>query len=109
MVCTEIIRTFTSNRIAMKANQSARVDMRLSREQKEYFEHMAELGGFKTLTDFMVHSANKEAKRIQKEKETILATPADWKLFIESMLNPPSPNAALRRAFKRYKKANYSR
>ena len=89
----------------MKSNQSARLELRLSKEQKDHFEQMAELGGFKTLTDFMVHSANKEAKRIQKEKETILSTPADWKLFIETMLNPPAPNAALRRAFKRYKKA----
>jgi uncharacterized protein (DUF1778 family) len=89
----------------MKTNQAARLELRLSKEQKDYFEQMAELGGFKTLTDFMVHAADKEAKRVQKEKETILATPADWKLFIETMLNPPAPNAALRRAFKRYKKA----
>lgn len=94
-----------ANIVAMKSSPSARVDMRLSREQKEYFERMAELGGYKTLTDFMVHSANKEAKKIEKEKNTILSSPADWKLFIETMLNPPAPNAALRRAFKRYKKA----
>jgi uncharacterized protein (DUF1778 family) len=89
----------------MKTNQAARLELRLSKEQKDRFEQMAELGGFKTLTDFMLFSADREAKRIEKEKNIILATPADWKLFIESILNPPAPNAALRRAFKRYKKA----
>lgn len=89
----------------MKTTQTARLELRLSKDQKEHFEQMAELGGFKTLTDFMVYAADKEAKRIEKEKSTILATPGDWQLFMETILDPPEPNAALRRAFKRYKKA----
>ena len=89
----------------MKTNQSARLELRLSQEQKEHFEYMAQLGGFKTLTDFMLFSAQKEAKRIQKEKGTILSTVEDWRIFIDAMLNPPKPNAALRRAFKRYRES----
>jgi uncharacterized protein (DUF1778 family) len=89
----------------VKTSQSARLDIRLTQEQKEHFEFMAQLGGYKTLTDFMLFSAQKEAKRIQKEKGTILSSVKDWEIFIDAMLNPPKPNAALRRAFKRYNKA----
>jgi uncharacterized protein (DUF1778 family) len=105
MVCTVNFRTFGINHDVMKTNQSARLEIRLSKELKEHLEYMAQLGGFKTLTDFMLFSAQKEAKRIQKEKGTILSTVKDWEIFIDTMLNPPKPNAALRRAFKRYKNA----
>jgi uncharacterized protein (DUF1778 family) len=89
----------------MKANQDARIELRLSKKQKEHFEEMAELGGFKTLTDFMVNAAEQEARRIEKEREAILITKKDWKLFIETVfINPPAPNAALKKAAKRYKK-----
>jgi uncharacterized protein (DUF1778 family) len=87
----------------MKTNQSARLEIRLSKELKDHLEYMSQLGGFKTLTDFMLFSAQKEAKRIQKEKGTILSTVKDWEIFIDTMLNPPKPNAALRRAAERYK------
>ena len=93
----------------MKTNQSARLEIRLSKELKEHLEYMAQLGGFKTLTDFMLFSAQKEAKRIQKEKGTILSTVKDWEMFIDTMLNPPKPNAALRRAAERYKKMTSSK
>ena len=89
----------------MKTNQSARLELRLSKEQKDHFEQMAELGGFKTLTDFMVHSAEQEAKRIEKKREAILTTKKDWKIFIDTVfVNPPAPNAALKKAVRRYKK-----
>ena len=93
----------------MKTNQSARLEIRLSKELKEHLEYMAQLGGFKTLTDFMLFSAQKEAKRIQKEKGTILSTVKDWEMFIDTMLNPPKLNAALRRAAERYKKMTSSK
>lgn len=93
----------------MKTNQSARLEIRLSKELKEHLEYMAQLGGFKTLTDFMLFSAQKEAKKIQKEKGTILSTVKDWEMFIDTMLNPPKPNAALRRAAERYKKMTSSK
>ncbi|HLO79769.1 MAG TPA: DUF1778 domain-containing protein [Chitinophagaceae bacterium] len=89
----------------MKTNQTARLELRLSKEQKDHFEQMAELGGFKTLTDFMVHAADKEAKKIEQRKNAILTTKKDWKVFIDAVfVNPPAPNAALKKAAKRYKK-----
>lgn len=89
----------------MKTSQSARIELRLSKEQKDHFEQMAELGGFKTLTDFMVHAAEKEAKRVEQERNAILTTKKDWKLFYEAVfVTPPAPNAALKKAAKRYKK-----
>lgn len=89
----------------MKTTQSARIELRLSQDMKDHFEEMAELGGFKTLTDFMVSAASKEAKRIEKAKNAILTTKKDWKVFIDAVfIDPPAPNAALKKAARRYKK-----
>ncbi len=38
----------------MKTIEKARFDTRLPKEQKEYFEYAANLGGFRNLTEFIV-------------------------------------------------------
>jgi hypothetical protein len=38
------------------------------------------------------------------ESTTIRLSPRDWKRFIEVLDNPPPPNAALKKAFARYRK-----
>jgi len=36
------------------------VDIRISRVQREYFEQAAEIGGFKSLSDFMFAAASEK-------------------------------------------------
>ena len=52
--------------------KQARFDTRLSIEQKQYFEKAAYLGGFRNLTDFIIHTAKEKAKQIIKENEQII-------------------------------------
>ena len=40
----------------MKTLEKSRLDTRLSKEQKEFFEYAANIGGFKTLTEFIINS-----------------------------------------------------
>lgn len=86
----------------MKTTRSARLELRLTMERKEYFEEVATLGGFKSLSDFIIHSASQEANKIVEEHNRILASERDKKLFFEALMNSPKPNQALKRAFTKY-------
>lgn len=86
----------------MKTTRSARLELRLTMERKEYFEEVATLGGFKSLSDFIIHSASQKANKIVEEHNRILASERDKKLFFEALMNSPKPNQALKRAFTKY-------
>lgn len=80
-----------------------RIDIRISKEQKEFIRYASELRGFKNLSEFVVHCINAEANKIVKENELIVETLEDKKIFLEAVLNPPAPNSKLKSAQLRYK------
>lgn len=82
----------------------ARFDTRLPKEQKEFFEKAAVIGGFRTLTEFVIFSVQDKAKQIFQEHNRILASKRDQEIFFNALLNPSEPNEALKKAAKRYKK-----
>lgn len=84
---------------------NARLDTRVSEEQKELFELATVLGGFRTLTEFVVSTLQEKAKIIVEEHKAILASERDRKIFFDALINPPKPNDSLKAAAKRYKKA----
>ncbi len=86
----------------LKSKGKARFDTRLSREQKEYFEFVARLGGFRSLTDFMIVSAQEKAKQIVEEHNDFLASEKDRELFFEAVLAAEEPNEPLYKASERY-------
>jgi uncharacterized protein (DUF1778 family) len=75
-----------------------RIDVRISREQKELIKYAAELSGFKSLSEFIVFHIQAQANKIIKDNNTILHTIEDKKIFLEALLNPPAPNDALKQA-----------
>lgn len=89
--------------IVMKTD-TARFDTRLSKEQKELFEYAANLGGYRTLTDFVISSAQHRADEIVERHRSIIASRRDQKVFFDAILNPPAPRKKLSAAAKRYNK-----
>jgi len=83
---------------------TARFDTRLSKEQKELFEYAARLGGFRTLTEFVIHSAQEKAQVIVKEHQNMLESERDRDLFFAEVLNPGEPNQELLQAAENYQK-----
>jgi uncharacterized protein (DUF1778 family) len=83
---------------------SDRIDVRISKEQKERIKSASELSGFKSLTEFIVYTTSKEANRIIEENSMILKSLEDKKIFVEAILNPPIPNDKLRKAHSNYQK-----
>jgi uncharacterized protein (DUF1778 family) len=83
---------------------TARFDTRLSKEQKDLFEYAANLGGYRTLTEFVVLAAQQKADEIIEKHRSIIASKRDQKIFFDAIMNPPSPNKNLTAAVKRYNK-----
>lgn len=81
-----------------------RIDVRISKEQKELIKFASELKGFKSLTEFVVFCINNEANKIIIENNQILKSIEDKKVFINALLNPPKPNDKLKKAQLNYLK-----
>ena len=82
----------------------SRFDARLPKEQKELFEYAASLGGYRSLTDFVIQTLQSRASEIVEEHNQILASKKDQEVFFNALQNPPEPNEALKEALKEYKK-----
>lgn len=92
----------------MATSVNDRIDVRISKEQKELVKYASELRGFKSLSEFVVFCINKESSAIIQDHNTILKTIEDKKLFLDAILNPPKPNAKLKKAQLNYQKFNLS-
>lgn len=79
-----------------------RIDIRISKENKELIKYAAEISGFKTVSEFIVSLAKNEAKRIIEEETKLLKSMEDKVLFVETLLNAPAPNKALKSALDSY-------
>jgi uncharacterized protein (DUF1778 family) len=79
-----------------------RLEARVSPETKALFQEAATLEG-RSLTDFVVSSAVESAKRVIRERELMGLSRRDRMAFVDSLLNPPAPNARLQKAARRYK------
>lgn len=86
--------------------KNARLDIRLTKEQKSFFEYVANLQGI-GLTEFILTAAQKYALHTveeQKTVDTILASKQDQQVFFDALANAPEPSAALKAVADHYKK-----
>lgn len=83
----------------------SRFDTRLSKEQKKLFEYASTLGGFRSLTEFVIYSAQQHANNIIEKHRTILASHRDQEIFFDALMIPPKANIALKKAAKKFEKA----
>lgn len=85
-------------------SDKARFDAKIPKVQKELFEYAASLGGFRTLTDFIINTVQEKANAIIQEHNTILASKKDQEIFFNAVMNPTGPNQKLKDTAERYKK-----
>ena len=81
----------------------ARLEARISRELMECLRRAAELQD-RTLTDFVIGAVQEAARRVIADAGVIQLSLADQQSFAAALIDPPKPNAALRRAFARRRK-----
>ena len=83
-------------------SRAARLEARISVEQKARLQQAAALSG-RTLSEFVVASAQEAASRVIQEHETIRLSRSEQVAFVTALLKPPAPNARLRRAAALYR------
>ena len=82
--------------------EHARFDARLPKEQKQFFEKAAFLGGYRNLTDFVVRVVQEKAKEIIKEREQLIDSERDSEIFFNAISNPQKPSETLKNALDDY-------
>lgn len=82
----------------------ARLEARITAAQKALFQRAAALTG-RSLTDFVVSSAQEVAARMVRDQEVMTLSDRDRKAFVTALLKPSGPGARLRKAARRYNKA----
>ena len=84
-------------------SQGTRLEARISVQQKTVLQQAAALSG-RTLSEFVVASAQEAASRVIQEHETIRLSRTEQIAFVSALLNPPPPNERLRKAAAVYRK-----
>jgi uncharacterized protein (DUF1778 family) len=82
--------------------KTARLEARLTDEQKALFQHAADLTG-RSLTEFVVSSAHEVASRTVREHEVLTLSGLDRQVFVDALLKPKPPGKRLRQAARRYR------
>ncbi len=88
--------------VSAKSPRAARLEARVTNEQKALLQRAAAILG-RSLSDFLVSSAQETATRVIQEHETIRLSKADRTAFVTALLKPPVPSARLAKAAKAYR------
>jgi uncharacterized protein (DUF1778 family) len=95
--------------VAVRRNRNSpksktyRFDARLNKEQKALIQKAADLEG-RTMTDFVLYSANAAAERTIQERTMLILSARETEAFVNAVLNPVEPGAVLRAAARHYKR-----
>lgn len=84
--------------------EMTRFDARLTKEQKAFFEYASRLGGFRSLTEFILQAVQARAEEIVEEHNKIITSKRDQEVFFDLVFKGIEPNDELKSAFKEYKK-----
>src|SRR4051794_23911328 len=84
-----------------ETSRTKRLEARMTPQQQELLQQGARLRGL-SVTEFVLSSAERAARRAIREQRIITLTTRDSAAFAETLLNPSKPNAALRAAFARH-------
>jgi uncharacterized protein (DUF1778 family) len=79
-----------------------RFDARLNEEQKYLIQRAADLEG-RSMTDFVVHSAQEAAERAIERRQMIMLTSRETEAFVDAILNPRGPGPVMRKAVREYR------
>jgi uncharacterized protein (DUF1778 family) len=87
---------------AGKRHLTERLEVRVSREQKDLFVRAAELQG-RSLTDFVIASSQDAAIETVRTHDALRVSEHDRRAFVSALLTPAAPAKTLKQAAKRYR------
>ncbi|MEI9930816.1 MAG: DUF1778 domain-containing protein [Rhizomicrobium sp.] len=101
MNCPVIYRTFHVW-LRLQA-RTTRLEARIAPQALAVVKRAAEMQG-RSVSDFVVAAAHEAAQRAIEDAHIIRLSLADQKKLAEMLINPPRPNAALKRAFEAHRR-----
>ena len=97
---TEVSHMLTTSTPSL--SRSARLEARISLDQKAMLQRAAELSG-RSVSEFVIASAQEAAAKLIQAHETIQLSNSEQMAFVAALLNPPEPGPRLRQAAQRYR------
>ncbi|MFO0940697.1 MAG: DUF1778 domain-containing protein [Pirellulales bacterium] len=88
--------------------KSARIETRVTQEQKELIERAAEVSG-RTVSDFVLAHIEVAAKKVIDEHQRLHLDQMQSRLLIDALLSPKKPNKTLKLAMENHRKRVESR
>jgi len=89
--------------MAENSTRSARLEARISPDALAIVKRAAEIQG-RSVSDFVVAAAHEAAQKAIAESQIIRLSVDDQRAFAQSLVNPPDPAPALRRASDIYRR-----
>ncbi len=89
--------------IAVPGSKLQRLEARITPHQKQLLQRAADLSG-RTLTDFVIASAQEAALKAIEQHSVIALGASDQQAFMEALVDPPAPSPRLRAAWRRCQK-----
>jgi uncharacterized protein (DUF1778 family) len=83
--------------------RAARLEARITADQKAVLVRAAQLAG-RTLSEFVVASAQEAAAKVIQEHEALRLSRAEQIAFVSALLDPPVPADRLRKAAADYRR-----
>lgn len=84
-------------------NKDERIEIRVSSRDKQIFKQAQKLTGDKTFSNFVIRILRKQAEEIINEREKVLASNRDRKVFFDAVYGNMEPNDNLVEAARKYK------
>lgn len=95
------MKTQTRKKNKTDSEPKARLEARVSTEQKQLLTQAAELTGC-SLTEFVVRSAREAAQKTIREHQVMSLSQRDCETFVTALLDDAEPSEELEQAAKRY-------
>jgi len=94
--------TLRSRKRKAPTAKAYRFDARLNEDQKVLIQRAADLEG-RTMTDFVLHSAETAAERTIEKRAMLILSARETEAFVDAILHPAEPGPVLRAAARYYK------
>src|ERR1700723_3126459 len=95
-------QTKTRRKRTVSKSKAYRFDARLNEDQKTLIQRAADIEG-RTMTDFVLHSAETAAERTIEERAMLISSARETETFVDAILHPARPGPVLRAAARHYK------
>lgn len=83
-------------------NKNQRLELRLTKLQKDFISKASSVSGFKNVSDYILHIAISDSKNVIREQQIFELSERDRVSFMETLENPPEPGKNLKKAMASY-------